>query len=83
MLTPGHLFCFYPHKKRLRSPTDGFMHIILALSLMLQRLQKSLDLFFIVNFDFCEREVLNLFWSLRESKPLMCETIDIILVIQK
>jgi hypothetical protein len=49
---------------------------------MLQRLQKSLDLFYIVIFDFCEREVLNLFRSLRESEPLMCETIDIILFIQ-
>jgi hypothetical protein len=82
VLTPGHLFCFYPHKKRLRSPTDGFMHMILALPLMLQRLQKSLDLFYIVIFDFCVREVLNLFWSLRESEPLMCETIDIIFFIQ-
>jgi len=56
--------------------------MVLALPLMLQRLQKSLDLFYIVIFDFCVKEVLNLFWSLRESEPLMCETIDIILFIQ-
>jgi hypothetical protein len=48
----------------LGSPTDGFMHIILALSLMLQRLQKSLDLFYIVIFDFCEREALISFGQL-------------------
>jgi hypothetical protein len=45
-------------------------------------LQKSLDLFYIVIFDFRVREVLNFFWSFREFEPLMCETIDIILFIQ-
>jgi hypothetical protein len=33
-------------------------------------MQKSLDLFYIMIFDFCEREVLNPFWSLRESDVL-------------